>query len=545
MKSSSRHPLGAMPNLFLAAQPAHRRSATITFVLLLLVAMIDKADIQLLPSVYLEVCQSFDDVGPSALGAVTFYRGFVQAFVAIFAGPLGSRYDRIRLIGFGCVLWAVASGLIGASGSFAMLTFARALNGAGIGLVVPILFSLVADLVKEPARGRAYGLVNFASAVGAAAGGYIATELAGIPGGVAGIEGWRFAFYLIAAIAIVLALLLLAFAREPREASAVKSVAPLSMRVVAAEAAEVLRIKSFLIILLQGAFGTAPWYALAFLTMLFELGGLSHAAAALMRSVLDIAFAFGTLLGGFLNDYASRISPNHGRPAVAQVSVFSGIPIFLMILFAVPPASAGPLLFLAGLLMTWCQGVNNTIMAEVTRPHLRPTIFGLDRMLEGLLSPLGGYFSGVLAEAFGFSNEGDGCAGGAAASNSTESGSGAALDAAASNAHALASALAITMCVPWTICFLAYTALHFCYAADKRRHEAAIAIEAQRRRSTAAAAAGLGDDDDDGSTSGSKRSSGVGPSGRSIRGASMDEADEAPTLSLTSFDSAKERIERL
>ena len=154
-----------------------------------------------------------------------------------------------------------------------MLTFARALNGAGIGLVVPILFSLVADLVKEPARGRAYGLVNFASAVGAAAGGYIATELAGIPGGVAGIEGWRFAFYLIAAIAIVLALLLLAFAREPREASAVKSVAPLSMRVVAAEAAEVLRIKSFLIILLQGAFGTAPWYALAFLTMLFELGG--------------------------------------------------------------------------------------------------------------------------------------------------------------------------------------------------------------------------------------------------------------------------------
>ena len=55
----------------------------------------------------------------------------------------------------------------------------------------------------------------------------------------------------------------------------------------------------------------------------------------------------------------------------------------------------------------------------------------------------------------------------------------------------------------------------------------------------------MGDDDDDGSISGSKRSSGVGPSGRSIRGASMDDADEAPTLSLTSFDSAKERIERL
>ena len=30
-----------------------------------------------------------------------------------------------------------------------MLTFARALNGAGIGLVVPILFSLVADLVMR------------------------------------------------------------------------------------------------------------------------------------------------------------------------------------------------------------------------------------------------------------------------------------------------------------------------------------------------------------------------------------------------------------
>ena len=42
-------------------------------------------------------------------------------------------------------------------------------------------------------------------------------------------------------------------------------------------------------------------------------------------------------------------------------------------------------------------------MAETTPPALRSTIYGLDRVLEGIFAPLGAALAGVLAEAaFGF-----------------------------------------------------------------------------------------------------------------------------------------------
>ena len=100
---------------------------------------------------------------------------------------------------------------------------------------------------------------------------------------------------------------------------------------------------------------------------------VSHGAAAVTRSCFDIGTAFGTLLGGFLNDLAGRLSPSHGRVLVAQFSVGVGIPLFLLLFYALPAAAAAAVMLLAGLLISWCQGVNNVIMAEVTLPRLRPT----------------------------------------------------------------------------------------------------------------------------------------------------------------------------
>ena len=45
----------------------------------------------------------------------------------------------------------------------------------------------------------------------------------------------------------------------------------------------------------QGAFGTAPWYALNFLTLYLERR-LSHHEAAVLRSLFDVGTTFGTPL---------------------------------------------------------------------------------------------------------------------------------------------------------------------------------------------------------------------------------------------------------
>ncbi|EOD27627.1 hypothetical protein EMIHUDRAFT_52552, partial [Emiliania huxleyi CCMP1516] len=433
-----------------------------TFVLLCAVIAIDKADQILLPAVYLEVCNEFG-AGPAALGMATFWRGIVQSIVALAVGPLGGRYDRVKLIAMGCVFWSVASLFVGSAASMHTLVISRALNGVGIGLVIPLVYALVADLCPANLSGRAFGVLNFANNGGAALGGFLATQLADTDGAVA---GWRLVFYSVAVVSCATAAVLLCFGRDVRPALTCATSPSARPPYPAADTAKqtawhVATVPTFLIVILQGAVGSAPWYSMSFLTLYFELRGLSHAAAGATRSLLDTGAMFGNLLGGALNDLAARLAPTHGRVLVGQLSVFSGLPIFLLLFYGSAPRAAAPLMLLAGLLVSWCGGVNNSMMAEVVDPALRTTIYGLDRALEGVVAPVGGLAAGWIAEEFfGFAQSD----GGALHDGGAED---------AGNAKALGDALAVTMLVPWGFCFLAYSLLHCTYGRDKRKTEAA------------------------------------------------------------------------
>ena len=427
------------------------RGVRLTFALLCLVILQDKADLQLLPAVYTEVCREFDS-GPMYLGFVTTCRGFAQSAAAVLAGPLAARFDRVMLVSVACCFWALATVLVGAARTPLALLLARSANGAGLGIAIPLIFSLVADLAPEPLRGRAFGFLLFCSNVGGTIGAYAATELAG------STYGWRAAFYGFGALSFGAGVLLYLLGVEPR-ASGSRLSPTVGTDMVALRS--VFRIRTFAVILLQGAIGTTPWYSLSFLTMLLSTL-LGHHEAAVARGRFDLGTTFGTLLGGLLNDHAGRVSPLHGRIYVAQVSVAAGVPLFLLVLYLLPSTHAPPLaygatLLVTGLLITWCQGVNNTIMAEVVPAHMRAHIYGLDRMCEGLIAPAGALLAGWLAEAvFGF-QQASGC-------GPDIGTSGAAQD---MNAAALGNALACMTCVPWAFCFLAYTLLHWTYPADR------------------------------------------------------------------------------
>ena len=464
--------------------------ATTTFVLVCLVASIQEADRQILPAAYLEVCEAFH-AGPSALGMATSLRGIAEAVVAVFAGPLGDRHDRVVLIAGGAIFWGLATILVGASSTLPMLFVARTLTGLGLGMVMPLLFALVADLVPATHRGTCFGIVLFAAHVGGAAGGYLTTNLAASRGAfLLGVPGWRGAFHVVGLASCVIGLAFGVHAHEPRPRESRQELASLSMLALGAEGWQVLRVRTFALILAQGGLGTAPWNSMSFLTLFFELQGASHHAAALTRSLLDLGSSFGNLLGGCITDAASRCSPDHGRVIVAQVSVASGLVLFPLLFFVFPRGvEAAALMLLAGLLISWCQSVNNTIIADIVPPHLRTTIYGLDRMAEGTLGSVGGLASGWVAESvFGFAHR-DGCSAGRNAGGaSTHGASGvnhhrdaatrpapAAVlpppacppDSSHANVVALGRALALTMCVPWALCFVAYTLLHWTYPVDR------------------------------------------------------------------------------
>lgn len=77
--------------------------------------------------------------------------------------------------------------------------------------------------------------------------------------------------------------------------------------------------------------GSIPWSGMVFLTLYFQLLGMSDFAASLQTSLLLGSTAIGGLLGGWVGDFAGSKWPDTGRIAVCQFSVFTGIPFSLII----------------------------------------------------------------------------------------------------------------------------------------------------------------------------------------------------------------------
>ena len=91
-----------------------------TFIVVCICFSVDKADQSLLPAVYFELCRELG-AGPALLSLVTMARGLVQAAVAIFAGPLGNKFSRVKVVGIGwwfpamprVAMWCVGGGFSG------------------------------------------------------------------------------------------------------------------------------------------------------------------------------------------------------------------------------------------------------------------------------------------------------------------------------------------------------------------------------------------------------------------------------------------------
>ena len=220
------------------------------------------------------------------------------------------------------------------------------------------------------------------------------------------MPGWRFVFFVSAAVSAGAGSLMLAFGVEPRLAD--PDAPPLSLAAALVEMRQVWKIRTFKVILAQGAPGTMPGYAHSFLTMWFELFGFSHFVAAAIRMCFDVGRVLGSLFSGFVVDTATERHPDHGKACVAQVCVGSSIVIASGIFFVLPTAGASAvgwcccLLFYGGMI-SWCTAVNQTTFADVTPPRIRSTIYSLDRVIEGCIGAASAPLVGVVAvQVYGF-----------------------------------------------------------------------------------------------------------------------------------------------
>ncbi|XP_076921139.1 uncharacterized protein LOC143582468 [Bidens hawaiensis] len=444
---------------------------SVSLIIINLASIMERADENLLPSVYKEVSEAFN-AGPSDLGYLTFIRNFVQGLASPMAGILVLTYDRPTVLAMGTLCWAVSTGAVGGSHYFSQVAFWRAVNGFGLAIVIPALQSFIADTYSDSVRGTGFGFLSLVGMVGGIGGGVVATVMAGHE--FFGVPGWRFAFVLMAGLSCLIGFLVFLFVVDPRrlndsdhcgESSYLErnellergrdSVSVWAESWTAMKA--VMRVQTFQIIVLQGLVGSLPWTAMVFFTMWFELIGFDHQKAATLLSLFGAGCSFGSLLGGIIADRLSQHFPHTGRIMCAQFSAIMGIPYTWFLLRVIPQSvdsyhTYAITLLLMGLTISWNgTACNAPMFAEVVPTKHRTMIYAFDRAFEGSFSSFAAPMVGILAEKiYGYDPKSvDPIAG------STR------------EALALSKGLFAMMVIPFGLCCLFYTPLYRVFRRDR------------------------------------------------------------------------------
>ena len=343
-------------------------------------------------------------------------------------------------------------------------------QGVGVGIVNPILFSLVADMTIESERGTAYGILCFTQSMGGTVGGWLSTVISAhssvqlLPG--FSVAGWRVSCFGLCLTGTLLGLAMMCFGRDPKPIDDDDG----NERPTLAAHIKVLRIPTFQVIVAQGCFGNLPWAAWNFSTLWLELNCFSNTMAATIVASYTFAQAVGQPFGGWLGDWWARRSPDYGRPLLSVLSVGLGIPCVFAFFVLLPQGQEGELgaavpyialAFAFGFAMSWTlAGTNAPIYSEIVPPAQRTLVFGMDAAFEGTAGSFGAPIAGWVAQhVFNYDTD---------AADASSAGGGCDL----ANAHSLGRAVTWTMMVPWAICMAIYCLLLVTYKKDRLRKPA-------------------------------------------------------------------------
>ena len=136
----------------------------------------------------------------------------MSAVTVPIVGKLSDMYGRKTFYIGGLVVFMLGAALAGMATNFWFLVFARALQGAGMGTLMPLSQTIIGDIIPPRQRGKYQGLMGatfgIASVAGPLLGGWVTDTL-----------GWRYLFYLALPVGVVALLFLAKFMHVPHQRS--------------------------------------------------------------------------------------------------------------------------------------------------------------------------------------------------------------------------------------------------------------------------------------------------------------------------------------
>lgn len=372
--------------------PPSRRTAWLTVALLLPVALLNYLDRQMLASMKSSVMADIPSIGSEAnWGLMLGQFKWVYAVLSPIGGYIADRFGRRLTICASLSAWSAVTWWTGHVRSYDDLLRARSLMGISEALYIPAALALIADLHTGRTRSRAVGLHQMAIYCGVIAGGF-GGHVADAPD-----LGWRSAFVACGAFGMIYAApLLLALRDAPRPPGEATRPVVTPRRA----AGELLANASFVLLVLYFTLpALAGWvvrdWMPAILKERFRIGQGRAGVAA--TAYWQAAAIFGSLLGGWFAD--RWMERNHrGRIYVSAIGVALLVPAILGVGNAGTLAIACTFLILFGVGWGFFDGNNMPILAQVVRPELRATGYGIMNMVSISCGGLADWGFGLLRD---------------------------------------------------------------------------------------------------------------------------------------------------
>ena len=202
-------------SLFPDQTMTRKSGASCILTLCFMVYLLHSLDRQIV-SVLLEPLRHEFRLTDSQLGLLSGLAYSAAAILAaVPAGLIADRFPRKVVLIVAVSLWTGLTALCGAANSYALLLLARLGVGATESTTTPACLSMIADSFPPNQRAKAVSIYFASSGFGVLLG-------FSVGGWVAASHGWRFAFFVAGAPALLLVPALLLFLVEPRRGQAAK-----------------------------------------------------------------------------------------------------------------------------------------------------------------------------------------------------------------------------------------------------------------------------------------------------------------------------------